>query len=348
MVKEKLLYIVSNDGSDTRVVKEVKTLSKKYDIYFLGIKQKKGDNYVSDDNVRASFFIEGSHKSISTILKLNFKIWSLLRKNCFSKVHVVDEQFFIFFIVVLFRQKVTLDLFDSFFLKLNKPNEDYYYFKKAVYAIPKKIIVTDENRFKLMPVFVKKKLVIIPNVPFYKEYKNKEHTVRDTNFLTICYFGSLHKDRGTDFLKNLLTQNEDVKVIAAGWINDELTKDLIKHERVHYLGILNQEETNKILNSEGDYLLSLYPTNNINNINASPNKLYDSIQTKTPLIINREIKVSEFVFKNNTGYIIDDMNEIDYVYLKKDLILKLKNYNFSNELALKFCWENYENKLLNL
>ena len=347
MVKEKLLYIVGNDGSDTRVVKEVKTLSLKYDIYFIGINKKISNNYVID-NIKESFFVAGSHKSLFTIIKLNLKVLKLLKTNIFSKVHIIDEQFFVFFIFILFRQNVTLDLFDSYFLKLSKPNEDLLFFKNLIYYLPQKIIVTDENRYDLMPEFVKKKLLIIPNVPFYKDYKNKDYSIRDSNFLIICYFGSLHKDRGSDFLINMLNQNTDIKVLAAGWINDKLSNELIKHERVKYLGVLKQQEANTVLNSDGDYLLSIYPANNTNNINASPNKLYDSIQTKTPLIINRNIKVSKFVSTNNTGYIIDDMSNIDYKILKKELILNLKKYKFSNNLSQKYCWENYEQKLLNL
>lgn len=343
-MKNKILYLCANDGSDTRVSKEIETLSKSFDIFYLGV-GKKSDLSFSLEQTHTNKLIAGSHKSLKTILILIINVIKLLSKNKFEKIHVVDEQFYIFFLPFLLGQKVVLDIFDSFFLKLNLPNNKFYVGKKIIYGFPKKIIVTDENRFGLLPKFAQKKSVVIPNVPKYQKYVK---VTDDNRKLTICYFGSLHKDRGTFFLDELLSYSEGVRVIAAGWLMDDYTKKFIKNDKVEYLGVMRQQQVNEILTNNGDYLLALYPVNNINNIYASPNKIYDGIQTQTPVIVNSEIIVSSFVKDNNFGFVIENMNDVNF----KELIYELKKlkdtYNFDPETIKKYSWEMYEEKLLQL
>lgn len=344
MMKPYLLYICINDGSDMRITKEIRTISKKYSIIFLGIGQKSKISF-SLPQCKEVYLLDGSHKSPITLLKLIINLISLLFKYPFQHVHVVDEQLYIFLLPFLLRQKVTLDIFDSMFLKLNKPNEKLYWIKKIIYSSVESIIVTDEYRADLLPHFAKNKTTIIPNVPFKHSYGTK---IAEKDILRICYFGTLNRLRGSEFVNKLLTFNSNIRVIAAGWISDTYTKTLMDHPNVSYLGVLKQEEINNILSTSGDYLLAIYPHNNLNNIYASPNKIYDSIHTRTPIIINNEIKVSEFVKKYNIGYVLMPYDELDYSVLGKTLFNNKDNYKFSDELISDFCWENYEVKLLRL
>ena len=344
MQNNMILYICLNDGSDTRVTKEIITLNKKYDIFYLGI-GKKSEVSFALKYTKNHKLINGNHKSVFTILNLIYKLLLLLLKKKFKKVYVVDEQLFFCLFPFLLNMNVILDIFDSYFLKLNLPENKLYLIKKVIYGLPKKIIVTDENRFNLLPKFAQKKAIVIPNVPNF--FKHNEKNISN-DYLTICYFGSLHKDRGTNFLENLMAHDDQLKVIAAGWINDDYTKSFIENPRVNYLGIRRQSDVNTILAKEGDYLLSIYPLKNTNNIYASPNKIYDAIQTKTPVIINKEIIVSSLVEKLNIGYVIENFQCIDYGILINELKDKKKTYSFDDELIHEYTWEKYESKILNL
>lgn len=339
-----ILFICANDGSDTRVVKEIATLNKRYKIFYLGIGVKSNTSF-SLEEVEEYLLIPGSHKSIKTLIVLCWNLIKILFKYKFKKIHVVDEQLYFFLFPFLIKQKVILDIFDSYFLKLNFPKNKLYLLKMIIYGFPYKLIVTDENRYDLLPNFAKKKTIIIPNMPNFYNYEKKKIT---NKFLTICYFGSLNKERGTVFLENLLVHDNDIQIIAAGWITDEYTKLFIKNSRVKYLGVRKQREINTILANEGDYLLSIYPVNNTNNIYASPNKIFDAIQTYTPVIINREIIVSNFVVENNVGYVLENIENLDYNKLIFDL-KKMKNtYNFSQNLVKKYSWEVNEFNLINI
>ena len=155
----------------------------------------------------------------------------------------------------------------------------------------------------------------------------------------------MKKNRGSKFVFDLISGSENIKIYCAGWIADNYTKNLIKSDKVDYLGVLPQEEINRFIVNNGDYLLAIYPTNNINNIYASPNKVYDSILTNTPLIINEKIKVSSFVLSKKIGYIIKDSK-----FNPDNLIRKLKSkkndFLFDNKLLKEYCWEFYENILI--
>ena len=139
---KKILYLCGNDGTDTRISKELNTYSKKNIIYFIGVK---GPKPFTHNTIQHKLF-SGSHKNIFTIINMNIYILILyFRKFRFDKVHIVDEQFYFFFIPLLSVLKVhkTLDIFDSIFLKRNYPNNKAYFIKKYIYGSADKLIVTD-------------------------------------------------------------------------------------------------------------------------------------------------------------------------------------------------------------
>ena len=337
-MKKTLLYLCANDGSDTRVAKEVMTLSKHHKVIYVGIgSDNSKTNYVLEFCDK-SYLIEGTHRSLFTIIRLQYLLIKVVRSYKIKYVYVVDEQFYLFFMPFLLGKYVVLDIFDSIFLKLNKEKNKLLAFKHLVYSRPKRLIVTDDARHELLPDFVKNKVQIVPNVPCYYYYGEKPE--KPNKLLTICYFGTLTKERGSKLAKQLLLSSQQVEIIAAGWIMDSFTEELFKHKRAKYLGVLSQFQVNKILWEKGDYLLSVYPVNNLNNLYASPNKIFDALQTKTPVIINNEVVVSDFVKSHNIGYVINNGTEIDKMV--KALINKKKSFSFSAELIKKYQWENYD------
>ncbi len=344
MTKETLLFLSVNNGSDMRIVKEVKTLSGQYNIIYigLGIDNK---NIFAEEYCEHYSIVKGAIKSPISILKYIFKIRKSIKNNNIKKIHVVDEQLLFLIFPLLNNKHVVLDIFDSIFLKFNKPNNKLLFIKRFLYSFSSAIIVTDQNRKDLLPDFAKSKATVIPNVPFRRTYAPK---VRDEKLLTICHFGSLVRDRGSEFALNLLKHNNNIKVICAGWVQDDFTKDLLEHPNVEYLGVRKQYEINDYLSIHGDYLLAIYPTSNINNINASPNKIYDSIQTRTPIIMNEGIRVSRFVKDNGIGHVVGLDAEIDYARLGAKLRETRTSYRFEDKLLEENCWDNYEESLLKL
>lgn len=337
-----ILYISSNDGSDTRIRKELMTLSKKSKIIYLGVG---GDKYKKDILRYCTdvYFIRGKRNSLRVLLMMFFLIIRIRLSNKVRSIHIINEQLMIFFYPLLLNAYVVLDVFDSIFLKLNIPKDKWLVIKKITYWPIDKIIVTDENRLHLMPKFVFGKTIVMENFPMSKG--SEIRATKDGHEINIFYSGTLSEARGTHILEGLLEKYDDVSISMAGWIYDKKTIEFSKNKRVNYLGVLSEEEVSRQIQKKSDFLFCYYSPDNLNNINASPNKLYDAIQIGIPLIINSEVKVSSFVRTNGLGISIssDDPNLLSNLY---DEMKLRKEIDISPEFKERFVWERIENKLL--
>lgn len=340
-MKKKILYISTNDGSDMRINKEVKTLSKFVDVYFLGVGNYGEKNYAKV-MCKEFFLIEEKRNSAKAILKQikKFKKWT--KENRFDSIHIINEQLMIFFYPFLFKQHVVLDIFDSLFMKKNQPGNKLKYLKKIVYAPISYLFVTDENRKQMMPDFVQERLGILENYP--NRYDGE--TKKNTKDLSIFYNGSMSDARGTKILQDLIKNYSNVKVVMAGWMADENTNNFANSKSVDYRGVITQKEATAIAAAQVDYIMCCYEPSNQNNINASPNKIYDAIQTHTPVIMNGEVKVSSFVRGKNIGVVLDSFYDYDVDQLYKELVDKKQTFDFNEDHANKYSWESIEKKLL--
>lgn len=338
-----ILYVSSNDGSDMRINKEVETLSRAAQITFLGVGT--GDNCYVKQYCSRTVLINGRRNTMVTQIRLVYAFTGIIFKNKITSIHIINEQLLIFFYPFLFRKSVVLDLFDSIFLRWNKPGNKWVLLKKIAYLPVKRILVTDNNRQNLMPDFVRKKCLVLPNYPHSFKSEIKQKT---TDKLTILYNGWMGLHRGTEVVEGLLKTGLPVRVIMAGWFSDDYTRELPGkyNESIEFLGVLPQAETHRIAAEEADYIMCVYEPINENNINASPNKIYDAIQTDTPVIINQEVKVSSFVNEHSLGIVIPTYSIADFHQLYFQLADRKNSFGFSPELKKKYSWENVEDVLL--
>lgn len=343
--KPALLFVSSNDGSDMRITKEVRTLSKEFDVYFLGIGTESDRSFVRDH--AASFsLVPGSARSLRSLALLIGRIvwfrWMLSP----ASIHVINEQLLAATFPAYFGRRIVLDVFDSIFLRLNKPGNSWWFIKRLLYSHCRRVIVTDDYRRDLLATFVKPRSLVVPNVPFKTEASKIAKQRNET--LTLAYFGSLAENRGTAFVRALLEARPDVRVLCAGWPADDSSRQLIDRPTVTNLGVITQEEANAIIAREVDYIVAIYPRGNLNNYYASPNKLYDAIHTRTPLIIGDNVKVSEFVAKNGLGLVVNETQLTDPSALGALLLEKRTDFVIDSELIDHFCWEHFEDTLLDV
>lgn len=342
MSKRKLFYVCLNDGSDTRINKEIKTLSPHFDIYYLGIGQNE-ERAFAKSYCTKFWIISGHQRQLSTIIKYYFYFLRYYLSNRYDSIHIINEQLLIAFFPFLWlsRKKIVADIFDSVFLKTNSPFIGSL--QLLVYSLPNKIIVTDDNRKTLVPPQFLPKTVVVENYPY--KFNQTQPKKAKNDELLILYSGSLGVTRGTALLESLMYHSKKVQVWLVGWLYDEPTKTLAQHPQAHYWGVMTQTETMKLA-SECDYILSVYEPINENNLNASPNKIYDAIQANTPVVINQEIKISGFVRDQNLGHVMPSFYEKDIATLCDALISKKQDYVFSDTLSSQYTWEAIENKLL--
>jgi hypothetical protein len=338
----RLLYVCINDGSDTRINKEIKTLSRRFDIVYLGIGRDDSQSFVKPFCTKFCL-VQGHHKSIATLLRYFLTFVKLYFSERYASIHVINEQLLMIFFPFLWwsKKKVVADVFDSIFLRSSSGIVQSL--QALVYGLPKTIIVTDDNRKTLVPKVFQAKTVVVENYPY--AFKEVQPKAAADDELLILYSGSLGVTRGTQLLADLVALSSKVKIWAVGWLYDEPTRQLAQHPQVTFWGVKTQQETMRLA-SECDYILSVYEPINDNNLNASPNKIYDAVQARTPVIINAEIKVAQFVQKENLGYVTDTYYVTDTKKLLEELISRKKTFVFDQSLSQRYTWEAIEEKLL--
>jgi hypothetical protein len=215
--------------------------------------------------------------------------------------------------------------------------------KTVVYKIPSAILVTDDNRKRLMPQKFYHKITVVENYPY--RYSNNIAKISKEQELIIFYNGSMSKARGTEMLLNMLKIDVNMRVKMAGWVYDEETKILSGHPQVDFLGVITQQQSMQIA-AQCDYILSVYEPINENNINASPNKIYDAIQAQTPVIINAEVKIAGFVKEKKLGYVIHSFYENDYSQMIQKMKRLKSTFTFDTTLQNSYTWEAIQAKLL--
>lgn len=341
MTQPRLLYISINDGSDTRINKEIQTLAAHFEITYLGI-GKSTDQSFAQTHCKHFHLVKGHHKSPFTFLKYYLLVVQKCLFHSYQSIHIINENLLLLFLPWLWwsRHKLVLDVFDSIFLRAKNKNS---WLQSLSYQTPKTIIVTDSNRKALLPESFHHKTVVVENYPYF--FARTVPKISQANELVLFYNGSMSKVRGSELLLRLVTLSRQVKIKMAGWIYDDFTRQLAEHPQVEFLGVLPQSETMQVA-AQCDYIVSMYEPVNENNINASPNKIYDAIQAGTSVLINREVKIASFVEQEKIGYILESFYATDDASLVQDLLAQKQSFHFDGKLRNTYTWEAIENKLI--
>ncbi len=341
--KASLLFLSLSDGSDPRINKEVTSLARRFAIDFVGVMVGESHPFIAG-HTRRMEVVKGRRRSLPTLVRLAWRVLLLLARNRYDSVHVINENLYLVLWPLLIGQHVVLDIFDSMFLKSTMPNWLANLGMLFCYALPAKIIVTDEERAALMPAYTRSRHVILPNYPF--RYAGPSLN-RDPEAIRILYAGSLGYSRGTSFLQALLAVSDSVRIVMAGWIweGDEQTQALSRHPQVEWMGVLPQHQIIEQA-TRCDFILCHYDPSIKNNIYASPNKIYDAIQAGTAVIINPEVRIARFVQVNKLGVVLDAYAPADMKAVAGLLDDFKANYRPDPALRKIYLWDAVEGRLL--
>lgn len=345
MSRPRLLYLSINDGSDTRIAKEITTLSRVFDVTFVGVRQEDNGPNQLPSSVK-QVVIDGRRRSLKTLLSLARKVFRLGPAQ-FDSVHVVNENLlFSLSPLLLSSRNVVLDVFDSIFLKnsllvrlLRWPLQWF------AHALADIVLVTDEDRRLLVPALIRGNVHVLPNYPSSPGVLSPRRVATASDSLRVFFSGSLAEGRGIAFLDALLDADPTAEVVAAGWIYDDAAKRLCARERVSYRGVLTAAEAANLAR-QCDYILCLYSPDVPNNIHASPNKIYDSALLGVPVIINAEVMAARFVADNGLGVVIPAYNIGDIRALALQLRTMRDSRQFSANLGGDYTWEKVDKILI--
>ena len=205
--------------------------------------------------------------------------------------------------------------------------------------------------------FSKDKVVVVHNYPRLDECKDisTDYSNREN---AIIYIGGISKIRGINemieaFLK-LKTQN--VKFYLAGpFDNNELKNNILDKinsiPNIEYLGFLNRVEVARYLSQSRLGLVLFHPEPN--HIEAGPNKIFEYMSAKLPVLGSNFDLWKSIIINNNCGLLVDPLDSdkiaesIDWV-LNNQEKAQVFGENGRNMVSTKFNWKVEENKLIGL
>lgn len=219
---------------------------------------------------------------------------------------------------------------------------------KSLVKVAYKVVYVNEVQKNALPGKFADKFVYLPNYPNVDMFGDVEKT--ESSSIRISYIG---KVRQYEELKNLIDVCKELKNIKVfihgdGIAYEKLFDYSADLDNIVVSGKYNFQQSS-LLYSETDILYAVYPTSNLQNRLSYPIKLFESIITKTPIIVSKNTKMEQFVLENDIGFVVDesDVNNIKCVIEKilADIsILELKKKNIE-KIQYNYTWEAMVNNL---
>lgn len=165
------------------------------------------------------------------------------------------------------------------------------------------IIVTDENRRQLLASPYLPRVTVLPNYPRLSD--TAATGTLPSGPTRILVAGQLLRQRGLGQLLDACQGVEGIELWCAGQaISPWVREVFLRSPLTRYFGLLSQPRV-LALTEACDAVFCFYEPLTPNDINASPNKLYDAMMVGRPVIINAETRVARFVTAHDLGYVVD-------------------------------------------
>ena len=191
-------------------------------------------------------------------------------------------------------------------------------------------------------------MIYLPNYP--SELLGKSIKKVETNLLNISYIGGV---RQYDEFKNLFEATKKIEKIRVnihgmGTAYNRLKAIEDEYTNVNMTGRYNPSQTAELYGSS-NIIYCVYSMNNENWRTAYPIKFYESIVTKTPIIVSKGSVLEEFLKENDIGFVVDGDNIEEIRLLIEDIknninILDEKVRNLE-KIQFEYTWENVVNNL---
>lgn len=313
-MKNKILFVRANSTSP-RVIKEALSLGKQnYDVHLLlwnridnSSKTYRKENItVTEYGFRAPY----GNKVIFYWIFWWFEIFRYLLRNDIDIVHVcgLDSYIPVVFLKQIKKYKVVYDIFDFLgdSLPIGTPNVLRMFvswFERFLSQFADMVIIVDECRREQISNIARSKIEVIMNCVDDRYPKNVEKRL-DGQF-TIFYGGMLSKNRGLYEILAVVQNDPEISLIVAGSGEDEkqLVDALNQGKNITFLGHISHEEALEYT-FRSDVVFAFYnPEIPINRL-ASPNKLFEAMMCRTPIIVNYETSIAKMIHEIGCGFVV--------------------------------------------
>jgi len=312
----KILMVISYP--DTRLKKEMETLHNNgYEVEV--IMWERGWPFPNDNNIKSLKINGRIGLNIKSILI--YPIWWLfltfwLFRTKWDVVHAVNfDTYFISLLAAKIKKKpIIYDIFD-FYGDMMPSLLRNIIVRLDKYLLPFSdvLIIADDSRVEQIGGNIHQNIYTINNSPKEDSF-NKKYPNNGKNCFNVFIGGKIVKERCLDMIISTVSEMEDVELIVRGHCGEPDFKQQILHlgqkfENIDlYLdGVPYDEIIKGTMNA--DLTIALYDPKIPNNKYASPNKLFEAMASKIPIIVNENTSMANIVEKENCGVIIPFKNE---------------------------------------
>ena len=303
-----LAIIHANDGSDVRIGKTCRSLSGMgYRVHFIGWDRREGGQREIDLGGAVSHVMRrptphGRSTAAGQAAFYRHVVATLWRLRP-SVACCVNEDACLGLLPwrgVLF-DRLVCDIFDALVDRHSARPAPLRWALRAVSELVRwradRLIATDEARFERLGRF-RRKAVIVENVP---ETPSAGPALRMPEGPARLYVaGSLARGRGIEQALEA-ARRTGVRIVSAGWPYDASAERFVADPAVEFHGIVTAGRSLELAAS-CDAVLAFYAPTSVNNLYASPNKLYDALSVGRPVIVNREIRPARWVERHAAGW----------------------------------------------
>lgn len=219
---------------------------------------------------------------------------------------------------------------------------------KNAYTVSESIAKTYYNLYGI-------NLAVVRNVPNYIPAESVK-TSNENNIKTILYQGSLNLGRGLEHLIDAMEHIDQaiLKIIGTGDVADDL-KNRVKskslNKKVEFLGQIPFEELSAHT-KKADLGVALEENLGLNYYFALPNKLFDYIQARIPVLVSPFPEMQKIVNEYEIGSVYDHKNPQALATKINEIFHLEKRYSKwkenTHQAAQELCWENEEKILIRI
>lgn len=279
---------------------------------------------VDDNDIYTYYHREAKHgQGVKNLLSMFFFNWFVFRylwrhRNEYNIIHACDFDTIMPAVIMklLFHKSVIYDIFDWFVDSRNFNNK---ILKSIILSLERfclkradVVIICDEERTAQLN-HVPEVLWVLPNIPHFNQSELQLDSIKENQeALALSYVGVLSDDRGIDNLLEVVKMMPNIKLSIAGFgvLESKVKEYSEKYENIHFYGSVPYPMGLKIMN-QSDIIVAFYEKKIKNNIYAAPNKYYESLFLKKPLLTTAGTAVGNKVEKYRTGFAIEeDMNSL--------------------------------------
>ena len=375
-----ILMVRANQGfPDSRVEKEIYSLSKEHNVELLGWDRTKNlqqleyrEIMINDKKIICHLIciVAPQGAGFKKIAFVMFRFWIEIIK--YIKMHAseydaihfcdFDTAAISFRIATKKKLKVVYDIFDYYadshsapmlIRKLIKKRENY------IIENSDAVLLCSEERVEQIAPARPQKIEIIHNTPSnvteMTSVSIKTGNIR--NRKKIVYVGMLSEDRFLREIASTIIEHDNVEWHVGGFgvLEDYFCQLEKEHENIFFYGKLRYSET-LYLESKCDIMTAIYNPTVPNHKYAAPNKFYEALMLGKPIIMVKDTGMDKEVEKYGLGEVMvfktgtfeDEFYRVLMNLISNENKWSTIKYNAQKIYNEKYSWQTMENRVLRL